>query len=192
MSIFLAGHNGLVGSAIHRKLLKKKYKNIVTILIPRHIQRTKSINSLCKSLSLKSQILEIGQSVNTNAEILIINSYGSTTKYLNLCKSVFIGKSLLEKLEKVGGQNPIEAAKLGCKIYHGPYVYNFKEIYNTLRNKKITKKINSHLDLSNALIKDLVIPQKINMESSYINNLGKKTLTSTMKEINNFIFNEIK
>ena len=31
MSIFLAGHNGLVGSAIHRKLLKKKYKNIITI-----------------------------------------------------------------------------------------------------------------------------------------------------------------
>ena len=31
MSIFLAGHNGLVGSAIHRKLLKKKFKNIITI-----------------------------------------------------------------------------------------------------------------------------------------------------------------
>ena len=31
MSIFLAGHNGLVGSAIHRKLLKKKFKNVITI-----------------------------------------------------------------------------------------------------------------------------------------------------------------
>ena len=31
MSIFLAGHNGLVGSAIHRKLLKKNFKNIITI-----------------------------------------------------------------------------------------------------------------------------------------------------------------
>ena len=29
-------------------------------------------------------------------------------------------------------QNPIDAAKLGCKIYHGPYVYNFKEIYEIL------------------------------------------------------------
>ena len=31
MKIFLAGHNGLVGSAIHRKLIQKNYKNIITI-----------------------------------------------------------------------------------------------------------------------------------------------------------------
>ena len=29
--IFVAGHNGLVGSAIVRKLKEKKYKNILTI-----------------------------------------------------------------------------------------------------------------------------------------------------------------
>ena len=31
MKIFLAGHKGLVGSAIFRKLVEKKYKNIITI-----------------------------------------------------------------------------------------------------------------------------------------------------------------
>ena len=41
---------------------------------------------------------------------------------------------MLKKLHKVSGQNPIEAAKLGCKIYHGPYVYNFKEIYELLKS----------------------------------------------------------
>ena len=30
MKIFLAGHKGLVGSAIYRKLIEKKYKNIIT------------------------------------------------------------------------------------------------------------------------------------------------------------------
>ena len=29
MKIFLAGHKGLVGSAILRKLIQKKYKNII-------------------------------------------------------------------------------------------------------------------------------------------------------------------
>ena len=38
-----------------------------------------------------------------------------------------MGKSYLKKLESVGGQNPIEAAKYDCKIYHGPYIYNFDE-----------------------------------------------------------------
>ena len=41
-----------------------------------------------------------------------------------------MGKSLSKKLIKVGGQNPIEPAKCGCKIYHGPYISNFKEILN--------------------------------------------------------------
>ena len=31
MKIFLAGHKGLVGSAIYRKLIQKNYKNIITI-----------------------------------------------------------------------------------------------------------------------------------------------------------------
>ena len=39
---------------------------------------------------------------------------------------------MIKKLKNDGGQNPIEAAKLGCKIYHGPYVYNFEEIYKIL------------------------------------------------------------
>ena len=60
------------------------------------------------------------------------------TKYFYNCKSIFMGKSFSKKLIKVGGQNPIEPAKCGCKIYHGPYVSNFKEIYNFLNQKEIT------------------------------------------------------
>ncbi len=41
---------------------------------------------------------------------------------------VFIGGSLVGH----GGQNPIEAAKLGAAIVHGPHVWNFAEIYTAL------------------------------------------------------------
>ena len=40
-------------------------------------------------------------------------------------------------------QNPIEAAKHGCKIYHGPFVSNFKDIYDLLKQKKIARQINN-------------------------------------------------
>ena len=46
-----------------------------------------------------------------------------------------MGKSLLKKLNLVGGQNPIEPAKYDCKIYFGPYVYNFLEVYEYLKKK---------------------------------------------------------
>ena len=41
---------------------------------------------------------------------------------------MFIGGSLVRH----GGQNPIEAAKLGAAILHGPHVWNFAEIYAAL------------------------------------------------------------
>ena len=67
---------------------------------------------------------------------------------LKYAKSVFIGKSMIKKLKNDGGQNPIDAAKLGCKIYHGPYVYNFEEIYKFLEKNNISKKINNYEELS--------------------------------------------
>ena len=78
------------------------------------------------------QILSKDEFINTDNEIIIINSYGVISDYLESCKSVFIGKSMLKKLKHVSGQDPIEAAKLNCKIYHGPFVSNFEEIYELL------------------------------------------------------------
>ena len=49
--------------------------------------------------------------------MLILNTFGILQNYFKYAKSVFIGKSLIKKLENDGGQNPIDAAKLGCKIY---------------------------------------------------------------------------
>ena len=81
-----------------------------------------------------------------------------------------MGKSLMQRFETNGGQNPIEAARLGCKIYHGPYVYNFKEIYEILSNYKISTQINSPEELSYYLAKDLMHQKKkiSNFLSSYM------------------------
>ena len=76
------------------------------------------------------------------------------TKYFYNCKSIFMGKSLSKKLIKVGGQNPIEPAKCGCKIYHGPYVSNFKEIFEFLNKKEIAYEVSNEVDLSKKLLQD--------------------------------------
>ena len=173
--------------------LKKKYKDIITIIAPRHIDRSQNIKKLCKDYNLDVQILNKNEVILQNKEVIIINSFGVLQNYFKYAKSVFIGKSILKKLENVGGQNPIDAAKLGCKVYHGPYVYNFKEIYKILEKNNISKKIETFTELSNNLIKDLQNFHKENYQISVlINNLGQKTLADTMKKINNFLFNEIK
>ena len=173
--------------------IKKKYKNIVTIIAPRHIERVRDIEIICKNFNLSVQILNNDEIIKDDREIIIINSFGVLQNYFKYAKSVFIGKSTIEKLKNVGGQNPIEAAKLGCKIYHGPYVYNFKDIYEILRENNISKKIDDYSELSDNLIVDLeTFHKEDNKISDLINNLGHKTFTDTMKNINNFLFNEIK
>ena len=50
-------------------------------------------------MGLKSQLLNKNESILENKEIIIVNTFGEVQKYFNLAKSVFIGKSLIKKLE---------------------------------------------------------------------------------------------
>ncbi len=173
-------------------LLKKKYSDIISIIAPRHIRRSKDIKTLSETFNFNTQILNKDEMIEEDKEIIIINSFGILQDYFKYTKSVFMGKSMLEKLKKVGGQNPIDAAKLGCKIYHGPYIYNFEEVYKILEKNNISLMIRSPEELSVNLVKDLSNIQKKNEKISYIiNSLGEKTLIDTMKEIEKFT-NEIK
>ncbi len=168
--------------------LKKVYEDIVTIIIPRHISRSLEISKLCKKNNLSFQILSDKELIESQKEIIIVNSFGTLLKYYKYSQSVFIGKSMIKKLHKVGGQNPIEAAKLGCKIYHGPYVYNFKEIYDLLKSYKVSDQIYSDQELSEKLIKDFEdLRNDQNKIVDSIDNLGQKILNESIKEINKFI-----
>ena len=91
----------------------------------------------------------------------MVNYYGAVNAFLSKIKNVFIGKSLIKKLIKVGGQNPIEAAKMGCFIFHGPFVSNFAEIYHYLKQKEFSEKINYPEELANKLIKNFNSNQKV-------------------------------
>ncbi len=168
--------------------LKKIYKDLITIIIPRHISRSYEINKLCNKYKLTSQILNDNELIDDRNEIIIINYFGSLSKFYNYSKSVFIGKSMIKKLHSVGGQNPIEAAKLGCKIYHGPYVYNFKEIYDLLKSYEISEEINNDTELTAKLADDLKdLKNNENKITRNINDLGEKILNNTIKEINKFL-----
>ena len=166
------------------KLLKEKGINVITIIIPRHITRSKEISGICKNLNLKNQVLDNYKEISEGTEILIINSIGEITKYFYFCKSIFMGKSFSKKLAMVSGQNPIEPAKCGCKIYHGPYVSNFKEIYDLLNKKKIAYKVNDEIDLTENLLEDFKNKNNINNRGiEELNNYGEQILNQTTKEI---------
>ena len=118
----------------------------------------------------------------------MVNYYGSTLKYLNHFKQIFVGKSLVSKLKSVGGQNPIDAAKMGCKIYHGPYVYNFQEIYDYLDRNNFSEKIESVENLAEKLIVNFEKNSEQNLEKiKKINIYSKQIFDNVIREYDKFI-----
>jgi 3-deoxy-D-manno-octulosonic-acid transferase len=94
-----------------------------------------------------------------------------------------LGGSLI----KHGGQNPIEAARFGCKIIHGPNVWNFDEIYHLLKDHKVSYKVRNLNQLTNKVEKMLTNKSKDKNLKLEIKSLGKKILNSTLSEINFYI-----
>ena len=166
--------------------LKKYYNDLVTIIVPRHIHRSDKIKTLSDNFNLKAQILNEGDKISDEIEIIIVNSYGFLQNYYEHAKSVFIGKSVLEKFINDGGQNPIDAAYSNCKIYHGPYISNFTEVYKIMRDNNISKEINNYEELSKNLASDLKNPKKKeNSYSNIIQSMGDEILSNTIKSIEN-------
>ena len=173
-------------------LLKSQIQNLKTIIAPRHINRINDIKKICIDKKLTYQVLEKDEKILNDKEVILVNFYGELPMFLKNIKSVFLGKSTIKKLENVGGQNPIDAAKLGCKIYHGPFVYNFQEIYELLNDYKITKEIKGLEDLASKVKFDFDNPEKNNFDiSEKIVRLGQQTLKNTIKKINELLKNEI-
>jgi 3-deoxy-D-manno-octulosonic-acid transferase len=164
--------------------LKSQHPNLLTIIIPRHINRIPEIQKIIINNKLNFLIAESLDNFKNNIDILIINSYGNTKKILKSSKYVFIGGSLVDH----GGQNPIEVAYNNSLIFHGPHVHNFTEIYNFLNKENIAFKINSEAELINQLKEKINDYQNKNIKEKIIR-MGDEILSSTIKELDQYIVN---
>ena len=172
----------------HKKL-KVKYNNLLTIIIPRHIHRTEEIINEIKKLGLKIHIHNSKKKIDSKTDIYLVNSFGQTKSFFKICKTVFLGGSII----KHGGQNPLEAARFGCKILHGPHVWNFDEIYALLKKYNMSNKITNSKQLTFEVDKALNSKNNSKNLELKIKKLGNKILNSTLNEINFYIKkNEIK
>ena len=168
--------------------IKEKYKNILTIIIPRHIDRIKTIYEELSKLNLKIVLSSNLSQVDAKTDVILVDSYGESLKFYNISKYVFLGKSLTTSLTKDSGQNPIEPARLGCKIFHGPYVSNFAEIYKYFNELGISKEVNSSNELSLSLVEEFKDNKPKNPEiAEKIEIYGQNILNNVTMEIKKYI-----
>lgn len=164
------------------KILKPKIKNLITIIIPRHVNRVDAIISKIKKLKLT--IVRHSDKIKNleNVDIYLVDTYGESKKFYKITKTVFLGGSLINH----GGQNPLEPARYGARILHGSNIHNFKDIYKFLSSLNISKKINNPAQLASSI---LFRPGK--NKNNILKKLGKKILIKTANELDTLIKNAI-
>ena len=162
--------------------------NILTVIIPRHINRIESIAKELFNLNLKVVLYSNFEKINDSTDILLIDAYGEALKFYEVSKCVFLGKSIVKSLTENSGQNPVEPARFGCKIFHGPSVSNFKEIYEYLKSLGVTHEVFNFSELSQSLVGELK-EDKLNNDQiiEKIENYGLNTLNNVLKEIKIYI-----
>ncbi|MCJ8151557.1 lipid IV(A) 3-deoxy-D-manno-octulosonic acid transferase [Shinella sedimenti] len=121
---------------VHRAL-KERTPGLLTIIVPRHPERSDAVADMLMSRGLKVVRRTSGEPLTPETDIFLGDTIGEMGLYLRMTEVAFVGRSLFAE----GGQNPLEPAMLGCAILSGGNVQNFRETYQQLARNGSAKMV---------------------------------------------------
>jgi 3-deoxy-D-manno-octulosonic-acid transferase len=119
----------------------------LSVVVPRHPARGEAIARAIAASGLHVALRSREELPTATTDIYVADTMGELGLFYRLAPIVFMGGSLVPH----GGQNPIEAVKLGASIVHGPHVFNFSDVYEALDNAGGARRA----DTLEALVKQL-------------------------------------
>ncbi|SHL18809.1 3-deoxy-D-manno-octulosonic-acid transferase [Bradyrhizobium lablabi] len=131
---------------VHRTLAGF-FPSLLSVIVPRHPDRGEAIARTIAAAGLHAALRSHEDLPTAAADIYVADTMGELGLFYRLAPIVFMGGSLIPH----GGQNPIEAVKLGASIVHGPHVFNFTDVYEALDGAGGARRA----DTQEALVKQL-------------------------------------
>ena len=113
--------------AAHRTLATF-FPSLLTVIVPRHANRGETIVGQFAASNLEVALRSREEMPSATTDIYVADTMGELGLFYRLAPIVFMGGSLVAH----GGQNPVEAIKLGAAIVHGQHVFNFTDVYAAL------------------------------------------------------------
>src|ERR1700692_4359737 len=104
------------------------FPTLLTVIVPRHPHRGEAVARTIAASGLRAALRSREELPTATTDVYIADTMGELGLFYRLAPIVFMGGSLVEH----GGQNPVEAVKLGASIVHGPHVFNFSDVYDAL------------------------------------------------------------
>jgi len=106
----------------HRDLLRR-HPELLLILAPRHPARGGEVAVALSAEGLRVARRGLGALPTADTDVYLADTMGELGLVYRIAPIAFVGGSLIPH----GGQNPLEPARLGCALLHGPSMTNFSE-----------------------------------------------------------------
>ena len=135
-------------AAVAHLAMKGARPDLLTIIVPRHPDRGPFIARLLTNSNLKVALRSEGKLPDASTDIYIADTIGELGLFYNLVPVAFIGGSLVPH----GGQNPMEAIKLGAAVVTGPHWRNFADAYEELLASGGCAQVSEANDLATAVL----------------------------------------
>ena len=169
-------------SRIHLDL-KSKINKLLTVIIPRHIERSREIIETLNSKNLRYVCHSESKKIKKNTDVYLVDTYGESKSFYSLSKVVFLGGSFVPR----GGQNPLEPIRYGCYITHGKHTFNFTEIYNLLKRKKLSFEAKNFSHLKKIILKLFMRKFENKRELNKFKKVGSKILNKYITTLKGLI-----
>lgn len=126
------------------RLIAPRLTNLLTIIAPRHPERGDAIAALAEDAGLQACQRSRGELPKLRHAVYVADTLGEMGLFYRAAPVAFLGGSLIRH----GGQNPIEPAKLGAAVLHGPHVFNFAAVYEALAADHGARQVTGAQDLA--------------------------------------------
>jgi len=134
-------------TAAHLKMRAAR-PDLLTIIVPRHPERGPLIAEQLKLANLTVALRSEGKLPEASTDIYVADTIGELGLFYALAPVAFIGGSLADR----GGQNPVEAIKLGAAVLTGPNWQNFRDSYGELLRVDGCKEVSDAASLAAAAL----------------------------------------
>ena len=112
---------------VHREL-RARLPALLTIIVPRHPERGAALAVWLAGKGIAVARRSAREMPGPDCAVYLADTLGELGLFYRLAPVAFVGKSLVPE----GGQNPLEAARLGCPVLFGPHMDNFEELAGSL------------------------------------------------------------
>jgi 3-deoxy-D-manno-octulosonic-acid transferase len=141
------GEEAIVIAAFER--IRAEKPDSLLILAPRHPARGGEIAALARTRGLETAIRSQGETPSAASAIYLADTLGELGLVYSLATLAFLGGSLVP----IGGHNPIEPAKLGAPVLHGPHVANFRDVFGALDRAGAALAVRDGAELAEAFLR---------------------------------------